>query len=83
MLPVVYTYLDYCKRHRKPQPGCIFQCFTQTSDGYDNIKMCMSFWNALRLIKSRDDKMEEPGVDGKIILKLVLTEIENLGTRVV
>jgi hypothetical protein len=25
-------------------------------------------WNALRLIKSRDDKMEEPGVDGKIIL---------------
>jgi hypothetical protein len=28
-------------------------------------------------MKSRDDKMEEPGVNCKIILKWVLTEIEN------
>ena len=29
------------------------------------------------MVKSREDKLEEAGVDGKIILKLVLTEIEN------
>jgi hypothetical protein len=28
-------------------------------------------------MKSMEDKMEETGVDGKIILKRVLTEIEN------
>jgi hypothetical protein len=37
----------------------------------------VSSWNVLRLIKAREDKREEPGVDGKIILKLILKEIEN------
>jgi hypothetical protein len=36
-----------------------------------------STWNVLRLIPSRENKMEEPGVVGKMILKRVLTGIEN------
>ena len=49
MFPGVYSYLDYCKRHRKPQPGCIFQCFIQTSDAYDNIEMCVSLESGMHL----------------------------------
>jgi hypothetical protein len=37
----------------------------------------VSTCNVTRLSKSKEDKMEELGLDGKVILKWVLTEIEN------